>query len=260
MAMSWTQRVRSGWKRHEIRELPSLLIKNLRFVARSLADALIPRHSARGREVSEFDCENGTDTDSVREVGSLRIDSSNARYAVRYEPSPSSLVIKLIDDLDIAHDNYTFIDFGAGKGRILLIAAQFPFVSVVGVEFARELCDIANANIARVDRSRWRTASVECVHVDATCFDIPTLPIVCYFYNPFGEFVLRAVVERLIASWVRLPRPILVIYVNPLHRNVFESDRRWAMVRSDHRFAVYSVRALPRGDQPESVAGLRPNV
>ena len=36
-----------------------------------------------------------------------------------------------------------FVDFGCGKGRVLLLAAGFGFARITGVEFAKELCDIA---------------------------------------------------------------------------------------------------------------------
>jgi tRNA G46 methylase TrmB len=34
-----------------------------------------------------------------------------------------------------AYSQYTFIDVGSGKGRVLFVAAEYPFRKVIGVEF-----------------------------------------------------------------------------------------------------------------------------
>jgi hypothetical protein len=40
--------------------------------------------------------------------------------------------------LPIAYDKFAFVDCGSGKGRTLLIASEFPFKFIIGVEFAAE--------------------------------------------------------------------------------------------------------------------------
>src|SRR3954471_2990982 len=39
-----------------------------------------------------------------------------------------------------------FVDFGSGKGRIVILAAALPFRRVIGVEFSAQLHEIAFAN------------------------------------------------------------------------------------------------------------------
>jgi len=46
---------------------------------------------------------------------------------------------------------YSFIDMGSGKARMLFVAAELPFRRVIGVEFDRKLHAAAKENIAR-----WR--------------------------------------------------------------------------------------------------------
>ena len=48
----------------------------------------------------------------------------------------------------------SFVDYGAGKGRVLLLASQHPFAAIGGIEFAEELHDDATMNIAQFPRSR----------------------------------------------------------------------------------------------------------
>jgi hypothetical protein len=62
--------------------------------------------------------------------------------------------------LNIDPRNFTFIDFGSGKGRVLLIAAGLPFKAVVGIEFSRELHEIAVQNISRFPPHLIRAGTV----------------------------------------------------------------------------------------------------
>ena len=67
---------------------------------------------------------------------------------IRYEVVDPVLFRERIAALRIDFPQYTFIDLGCGKGCMLLIAAQFPFRQVRGVEFAPALQAIAEKNIA----------------------------------------------------------------------------------------------------------------
>ncbi len=44
--------------------------------------------------------------------------------------------------------DFTFIDLGSGKGRVLLMASEYPFQKIIGVEFMPELHRAAQKNIA----------------------------------------------------------------------------------------------------------------
>jgi hypothetical protein len=52
-----------------------------------------------------------------------------------------------IKALDIDCREYGFIDYGSGRGRLLLAADRFPFKEIVGVEFSRPLHEEACENI-----------------------------------------------------------------------------------------------------------------
>src|SRR5207248_4009406 len=116
--------------------------------------------------------------------------SPNARYAVRYGPSGEHGVRASLEKLHIDPCHFTFIDFGSGKGRVLLIAAGLPFRAVVGIEFSRELHEIAVQNIARFPSDLICAGVVTSRCGDAASFPLPPSNLVCYFHNPFGPPVL----------------------------------------------------------------------
>ena len=55
----------------------------------------------------------------------------------QYQPSEPALFHEILDSLPVAVDGFTFIDLGSGKGRTLLMASEYPFRRIIGVEFLR---------------------------------------------------------------------------------------------------------------------------
>jgi hypothetical protein len=182
------------------------------------------------RQVDPFDQKYGTETGGYRDIRSLDVITlPAARYAGRYEPSSAGLVCSELKKLQTDLARFTFIDFGSGKGRALLIAAGFPFKEVVGVEFSRELHEIAERNIARIPPEYSRAGALRSIHGNAATFELPKSDLVCYFYNPFGPPVITAVADRLAAHHHDYGYRIIIIYVDPRHREAFERTRKFVV-------------------------------
>jgi predicted RNA methylase len=129
--------------------------------------------------------------------------------------------------LDVQFEDYTFVDYGAGKGKALLLAGSRPFHRVIGVELAAELCEIARRNIQTYTGPR-RAGSIEVVHEDATAFDIPDGPLVLYFYNPFDAEVMEAVITNIRQATAQTMRPVYILYRYARLAELFES---WCATR-----------------------------
>ena len=236
----FAKRLVSAYRRHGPASFAALVLRNIGYLTLKLG-----RRTPQER--SNFDQVLGVETDLIREVGSLDIGSHiNARYAVRYQPSPVDPVRKALSDLPINHGRYTFIDFGAGKGRVLILASEYPFHAVVGVEFSRELVDAAEQNIRRLPDGMKKALDVRCVYRDIAEFEVPPNPLVCYFYNPCSAEILARVISRLEKSWMSEPRDILAIYLDPRHRQLFEESGRWARVGTTNLYTVYRLSSDPR--------------
>lgn len=102
------------------------------------------------------------------------------------------------------------VDFGSGKGRILVVAATFPYGRIVGVEYVPALTAAARENIARA-QPRLRCRHVEFVTTDAASWPIPDDATVLYFSNPFSGRILDEVLARIEESLTRAPRRISLI-------------------------------------------------
>jgi SAM-dependent methyltransferase len=61
----------------------------------------------------------------------------------------------------------TFIDLGCGEGRALVIASEFPFRAIVGVELSPALCATATANAAVIANRFPDRMPIQIVQADA---------------------------------------------------------------------------------------------
>lgn len=160
-----------------------------------------------------FDRRFGTDTETRAELGGLSIVGENAEHGVYYQASPVIATRKIIRSLPINHPDFSFVDFGSGKGRVLLLAGELPFRSVIGVEFGSELNEVARRNIDKF-RNYIRAGTVQSLHEDVTRFELPTDNLVLYFYNPFDEQIVGQVLAALNQSLQVSPREVFVIYLH----------------------------------------------
>lgn len=117
---------------------------------------------------------------------------------------------------DFRLSNFTFIDLGSGKGRTLLMASDYPFRRIVGVELIPALHRIAQANVRQYKSESQHCFALETICADATTFPFPEEPLVVFLFNPFGESGMRRVVANLERSLSAHPRPVYVLYHNPL--------------------------------------------
>jgi SAM-dependent methyltransferase len=132
---------------------------------------------------TKFDRTFGVDTAGTVHLSDLRIDSPNWIYGISYWPTPSRTFQEAIAHLKINYEDFTFIDFGSGKGRVLLLACELPFKKIIGLEFSPELDAIAKKNIRNYRSGTRRCKDVTSACMDFTRFPLPKDPLVCFFYQ-----------------------------------------------------------------------------
>ena len=124
----------------------------------------------------------------------------------------------------VAPGRDVFVDYGSGKGRIVIEAAAYSFAKVIGVEFSEMLHDVALENIRTV-QTRRACPDIDLQLADATTWPIPNAANVFFFFNPFDGEILARVFENLRRSVAQCPRPITVIYVRG--EKFFEKEIAW---------------------------------
>jgi SAM-dependent methyltransferase len=202
-------------------------------------------------EHKRFDAKYQIDTQQPAPLASLETSVLGAGHANRYEGTPVGVIRKLIRRLPIERHRFTFIDLGSGKGRVLLIAGQYPFKSVIGVEFSKTLHDIASSNIGKfVDAGMART-SVTSINADAGAFDFsPFENKIVFCYNPFGPDLMLQVVDQL-ESTRRQSGETIFLYLGPMPIAVMQRLAHFPVIRKGEflsefghfeRYSIYMMR------------------
>jgi SAM-dependent methyltransferase len=168
-----------------------------------------------------FDFRYGTDTVTFAELGSLTIVGQHAAEGTDYQPARLRVVRRALSALNPPPGS-AFVDFGCGKGRVLLLAADYGFQRITGVEFAQELCGIARDNLARFRSKRDIPTDICIVEGDAVEYAIQDDENVFFLSNPFGESLVEKVIQNIARSAAVAKRQVFVIYNNPLWHNVVE--------------------------------------
>ena len=193
---------------------------------------------------NEFDRNHGTDTGAaVVQTEGLDVASSNWIHGIRYSPTPEAKLHEMFAALPIRHEEFTFIDFGSGKGKVLLLASELPFKAIIGLEFSPQLHQAAQQNVASYRSQTQACKHIECVLVDAALYDVPLVPVVCYFYNPFRGPIIEQVLSRLENSLQLAPRQIFVVYYHPLFQHLFSASKCFGEIRVKDDYRIYKSRA-----------------
>jgi SAM-dependent methyltransferase len=215
--------VNHGWAT-AVRTARDHLKNRLRPASQTPADTVTWLQTAE----HEFDRRYGVDTSGLVWSVDLKTGSrSDAWNTAYYGIGPSVFHRVMAQVPESLQGVGTFIDLGCGKGRALLLASEYPFAQVVGVEIAPQLHRIAVENVGRYTAARYAEgrsdiAPMSVVLEDAAQYQFPAGPLVVYLYHPFCRPVLDKVVRNLSSSLAEQPREAAVIYINHELRDVLD--------------------------------------
>jgi hypothetical protein len=173
---------------------------------------------------SAFDRQFNVETareEPLRDVGvpANAIARGNSVYRVTW----GWLIKKAILRLDIDPREFSFIDYGSGKGKAMLMAADLPFKSIVGVEYAKRLYEIAVQNCRTYRSANQRCQSLQPILGDVLDYAPPPGPTVFFMCNPFDETTLRAVFNIWRSRYQRGEGDVRILFLNM--RSIFESEK-----------------------------------
>lgn len=189
-----------------------------------------------------FDARFGTDT------AAPSFDRKPGAYF--YVATTASLIYEILSHLALPPDTFAFVDMGSGKGRALLVASEFAFAKIVGIELSSHLHRVAEENI-----KRYSPASQQCTNFELHCMDVVDYdygpePPVLFLFDPFGRETLQSVIANLEASLRARPRDAYVVYVYPQFEDVLQASHVLRKVaeggpplRPWSRYVVYAASA-----------------
>jgi SAM-dependent methyltransferase len=210
---------------------------------------LIFRTHQRAEREEAFDAAFGTDTTGIVMPWELASLKGAGPDAFIYEPTSGRLIREILRRIVMAPRQFVFIDLGSGKGRALLVASEFPFAKIVGVELSTELHAIAQANIKLYRPGNQLCRNFELRREDAAAFVFPPDPLVLFMFNPFGDETVARVLGNVGRSANEHRRPAFVAFVHSrrgdmqrFHALAMATDFMHRIVTTEH-YSIYQVGA-----------------
>lgn len=198
---------------------------------------LLPSHRKARFGDLDYDWQDSVDTTRANVgVGTQFLAGVMARPYFATEPW---LFQQITQALPIDFSQFTFIDLGSGKGRVLLMASDFPFQRIVGVEFMPDLHRAAQKNIAGYLKDRQQCYKIESLRMDARDFLFPLEPLVVYLFNPFSESTFAQILENLRRSVDQAPRPVYIAYRFTEFENLLAQATWLEKIAGTEQWAVY---------------------
>ena len=157
-----------------------------------------------------------------------------------YQPTEPAPFCEMMAALPIRFQEFTFIDLGSGKGRTLLLASEYPFARILGVEILPELHRAGEENIRAYTSPTQRCAQIDSLCADAQAFEFPAQPLLLYLFNPLPEAGLRQVLANLERSLRQRPRPVYVVYHNPLLEDLLAQSTVLKKKGGTLQFSIYT--------------------
>jgi len=220
----WWRRTRAG------RSAPATLGVFLSLTSQFLREST-PEQRRRRYGDMEFDWEHRVDTTAATVSARDRfIGLLNSPY----QATEPALFREMMAALPIRFEDFTFIDLGSGKGRTLLMAASYPFRRITGVELLPALHKVCCENIAEHSSSR-----IEALCGDAKLFEFPEEPTVLYLFNPLPRSILEKVLSNVKRSVLASPRPLWIVYHNPLEEDAVMLAGGFRKSSGTHQYSVF---------------------
>ena len=158
----------------------------------------------------------------LNRLNKLTITGNNLAHASIYQAANYFLLEKAFEYLQSINANQNIVDFGCGKGRVMVVAAYYEFKKITGIDFAKALCVAAEQNLAKV-KPLYTSTEFTIICDDVVNYKIKEDENVFFFFNPFDEVVMLQVVKNILKSLKENPRHVYTIYLNPLHKEIFLS-------------------------------------
>ena len=208
-----------------IKRLVAFAAANNRLARRAMLGAYrILRSSDRLERLHPFDKRMGISAGGIIPPFLLVSGTPQDAHVTAYVGSAPDIVrraISLIPDVPAR----AFLDLGCGRGRALVVASEFPFRSIEGIELNDDLFASAQAN-ARIIASRYpERTPIRCLLGDASQPELAG-PTAVLMYHPFGAELVAQLVRHL-EPYADRGEDIIVIYINPVHGDVLDASNEF---------------------------------
>jgi len=167
------------------------------------------------QHLRSFDRRYGVRTSGYVSLASTSVDRAKLRHAASYGPVNAWAFRRLLRNLNLPRTLH-FADLGCGLGRACILAAEYGFEKVTGVELAPELCAVARENMSCCRLPESYRSRIKIVEGDVLDYCAATDDDVFFVYRAFSVEFFRRVLTKLAEGATRQRRPLTIIYTERL--------------------------------------------
>ena len=171
-----------------------------------------------------FDIKYKTDTSEIVRLQDLDTTDEEKKHGAWYQATRIRHFRYLMKALGLPEGS-VFVDLGSGKGRVLLIASNYNFKRVVGLEISSQLCEIARKNVESYEKKLRKSFPIEVVESDVLQYTMRDDEDVFYFYMPFDSFIMERFIGKITDSLKKNPRKVWLIINTFEYDDLFERER-----------------------------------
>jgi len=149
-------------------------------------------------------------------LANTSFDPSKLRHATSYGAVNAWAFRWLLKRLDLPKASH-FVDLGCGLGRACILAAEYGFEKVTGVELAPELCATARENILSCRMPPATMARIKIIQGDVLEYCEAAEDNVFFIYRAFSLQFFASVLRKLAERAALQKKPLTVIYTERLY-------------------------------------------
>ncbi len=182
-----------------------------------------------------FDRRYGIKTSGYISLASTSFAPDRLPDATIYAPVNGWAFRRLLHELNLPRSLH-FVDLGCGLGRACILAGEYGFDKVTGVELASELCAMARKNITSCRLPAGRLSTIDICQMDAMDFCGRTDDDVFFMFRPFTWTFLLSILDKLVERAASLEKPVIIIYSERMmhddsYAKAFSGNRAFRKVR-----------------------------
>jgi len=162
------------------------------------------------------------DTIELDRLKTITVKGDNLDHASIYQACNYYILEKGFDYLVSINENKNILDFGCGKGRVMIVAAHYGFNNITGIDFVKALCLSAGQNTQKTQQL-YPLIKFNIICDDVVNYSIKKDQTVFFLFNPFDEVIMLKVVKNILSSLKEKERKIYIMYANPVHKEIFLS-------------------------------------
>ena len=147
---------------------------------------------------------------NLMKLNVIEKDLKNKSHSTFYVPTPIIPFFKLIKNIHLP-EHPVFVDYGAGKGRAMILAKECGFSKVKGLEFSLSLYKTPIKNIEFYTKKTGKN-HFELIHIDVSSYQVKKEDNFFYFFHPFNEHILKQCLNNIYKSLKKDPRKAFLIY------------------------------------------------